>query len=318
MIRIGFFWTPHLSARVLQNFLSHPQFEVAFVVTGEDKPIGRHQIITPNEVKTLAMKENIPILQPVSIRENTVFLEEIKIYNVDYFVVVAYGKILPKELLEIPKKYPINIHGSLLPKYRGASPIQAVLIEWETETGVIIMVMGEKMDDGDIIDMKKISIDSDETTASLFEKFAEVSGDFAAATILKLDNWELSPKAQNQNEATYCKKITKEEGLLDFTKSAKELYHLYQGYTPWPGVYTFFKEKKLIIEKCSYIETPVKKWTPGIIVQTEDKMIGIVCDKWLLTLCQVKLEWKKSQTIKEFLNGQRDFIGSVLSSNTLL
>lgn len=113
----------------MQDFLNNPQFEVAFVVTGEDKPIGRHQIITPNEVKTLAINENIPVLQPARIRENILFLEEIKTYNADYFVVVAYGKILPKELLQIPKKYPINIHGSILPKYRGASPIQAALIE---------------------------------------------------------------------------------------------------------------------------------------------------------------------------------------------
>ena len=113
----------------MQNFLNHPDFEVVFVVTGEDKPIGRHQIITPNEVKILALKEHIPVLQPTRIRENTEFLEEIKTYNADYFVVVAYGKILPKELLDIPRKYPINIHGSLLPKYRGASPIQAALIE---------------------------------------------------------------------------------------------------------------------------------------------------------------------------------------------
>jgi methionyl-tRNA formyltransferase len=116
------------------------------------------------------------------------------------------------------------------------------------------MVMGEKMDDGDIIDIQKISIDSVETTASLFEKFAKVSGNFAAETLLKLDKEELIPKVQDENQVTYCKKITKEEGLLDFTKSAEELYHLYQGFTPWPGVYTTFKGKKLIIEKCSYNE----------------------------------------------------------------
>lgn len=157
------------------------------MVTGEDKPIGRHQIITPNEVKTLAQQKDIPILQPARIRENTVFFDEIRKYNADYFIVVAFGKILPQELLEIPRKYPINVHGSLLPKYRGASPIQVALISGETETGVTIMVMNEKMDEGDIIDMKKIIISEDETTSTLFEKFAEVSGDFAAETLLKFD-----------------------------------------------------------------------------------------------------------------------------------
>ena len=118
MIRIGFFGTPELSARVLEDFLHHPQFEVAFVVTGEDKSIGRHQILTANPVKELAIVRDIPLLQPARVRGNTELLEAIASYEVDYFVVVAYGKILPRELLLIPKKHPINIHGSLLPKYR--------------------------------------------------------------------------------------------------------------------------------------------------------------------------------------------------------
>lgn len=158
-----------------------------FVVTGEDKPIGRHQVLTANEVKTLALENNIPVFQPAQVRGNTEFLEEIKTFDVDYLVVVAYGKIIPLELLQIPKKYPINIHGSILPKYRGASPIQAALIAGEVETGVTIMVMSEGMDEGDSIDIKKIGIDRNETTETLFEKFAETSGKFAAETILKLD-----------------------------------------------------------------------------------------------------------------------------------
>ena len=128
MIRIGFFGTPILSARVLEDFLGSPKFEVAFVVTGEDKPIGRHQVMTANPVKEMALAHNLVLLQPARVRGNIEFLEKIATYEADYFVVVAYGKILPQELLEIPKKYPINIHGSILPKYRGASPIQAVLI----------------------------------------------------------------------------------------------------------------------------------------------------------------------------------------------
>ncbi|MDD2891395.1 MAG: methionyl-tRNA formyltransferase [Candidatus Gracilibacteria bacterium] len=312
MIGIGFFGTPHLSARVLQDFLNSSDFKVNFVVTGEDKPIGRHQVLTANEVKTLALENNIPVFQPSRVRGNTEFLEEIKTFDVDYLVVVAYGKILPLELLQIPKKYPINIHGSILPKYRGASPIQAALIAGEVETGVTIMVMSEGMDEGDSIDIKKIGIDRNETTETLFEKFAETSGKFAAETILRLDKGELSTKKQNSEEATYCKKITKEEGMLDFTKTAKELYHLYQGLTPWPGVYTFYKEKKLIIEKCFYEETGEIQGILGTVVQKADKTVGIVCEKGLLTLEQVKLEGKKSQSIKEFLNGQQNFISSVL------
>jgi len=269
MVRIGFFGTPELSRRVLEDFLRHGEFEVAFVVTGEDKPVGRHQVLTANPVKELALEKGLPILQPVRIRGNTELLETVASYGVDYFVVVAYGKILPKELLAIPKKYPINIHGSILPKYRGASPIQAALIAGEKETGVTIMVMSEGMDEGDIIDVKKIGIDTYETTATLFEKFAEISGNFAAETILKLDKGELSPKSQNETEATYCRKITKEEGLLDFSKRAEELYHLYQGLTPWPGVYTLYNGKKLIVEKCFYGESNAVG-DVGTVVRTDD------------------------------------------------
>ena len=128
MIQIGFFGTPALSARVLEDFLDSPDFEVAFVVTGEDKPVGRHQILTANPVKEVALAKGLALFQPARIRENTEFLDAIQTYDADYFVVVAYGKILPQELLSIPKKYPINIHGSILPAYRGASPIQAALI----------------------------------------------------------------------------------------------------------------------------------------------------------------------------------------------
>lgn len=188
MVRIGFFGTPELSRRVLEDFLRHPGFEVAFVVTGEDKPVGRHQLLTVNPVKELALEKGLPILQPARIRGNTELLETIASYGVDYFVVVAYGKILPKELLAIPKKYPINIHGSILPKYRGASPIQAALITGEKETGVTIMVMSEGMDEGGIIDVQKIGVDVHETTQTLFEKFAEVSGTFAAEALLKLND----------------------------------------------------------------------------------------------------------------------------------
>lgn len=127
-MRIGFFGTPEFSASVLHDFLRASDMEVAFVVTGEDKPIGRHQVMTANPVKTLALEKGIPVLQPARIRGNMEFLDALRSYEADYFVVVAYGKIVPQELLDIPKKYPINIHGSILPKYRGASPIQAALI----------------------------------------------------------------------------------------------------------------------------------------------------------------------------------------------
>ncbi|EKD29877.1 MAG: Methionyl-tRNA formyltransferase [uncultured bacterium (gcode 4)] len=309
MLKIGFFGTPTLAAQVLRDFLGSPDMEVVFVVTGEDKPVGRHQVLTANNVKKLAIEHDIPCLQPAKIRGNTEFLDALRSYEADYFVTVAYGKILPAELLTIPRKYPINIHGSILPKYRGASPIQAALIAGEKETGVTIMVMDDKMDEGDIIDILPIPIASDETSGSLFEKFAHVSGAFAIETLLSLDKGILKPRPQDHALATYCKKISKEDGRLDFSRSSEELYHLYQGLTPWPGVFTEYEGKKLIIEQCSYIPTGDGKAEKIGSVVRIDGGVGIICGEWILTLSHIKLEWKKSQSIKDFVNGHRDFIG---------
>lgn len=263
---------------MLEDFLQSSDFEVAFVVTGEDKPVGRHQVLTPSAVKEVALAHHLPILQPARIRGNTEFLETVASYDVDYFVVVAYGKILPSEVLRIPKKYPLNIHGSILPKYRGASPIQAALIAGERETGVTIMVMDEKMDEGDTIDTRIIPIGAAENTETLFHAFEDVSGGFAMETIRRLDAGLLTPIPQDHARATYCKKITKEDGLLDWNRSAEELYHLSQGLTPWPGVYTTYKGKKLIIEQCAHTENKGAIRPVGEVVQ-QGKEVSIVCAK---------------------------------------
>ncbi len=162
--------------------------EVVFVVSNPDKPFGREQTMKPTPVKELALHNNIPVFTPEKVRNNTEFLDTIRAYDCDYFIVVAYGKILPVELLEIPKKMCINVHGSILPKYRGASPIQSALLHGETETGVTIMQMSEGMDEGDMIFVEKIQIREDETSETLFQKFAEISGKTLIEAILNLES----------------------------------------------------------------------------------------------------------------------------------
>ena len=175
MLKIGFFGTPELSASVLRGLLENENFSVEFAVTNPDKKFGREQTLIASPVKQLAESYKIPVFQPEKIRNNTEFLAKIAEYQCDYFVVVAYGKILPKELLEIPKKMCINVHGSILPKYRGASPVQSALLNGEKETGVTIMQMSEGMDEGAMICVAKITISPNETSVSLFKKFAEIS-----------------------------------------------------------------------------------------------------------------------------------------------
>lgn len=154
---------------------------------------------------------------------------------------VAYGKILPKELLDIPTKMCINVHGSILPKYRGASPIQSALLHGEQETGVTIMRMSEGMDEGGILKIRHIKIGDDETSGTLFDKFAEVSGPTLIQALLELEHGGITPLPQDASQATYCKKIEKEDGLVDWSRSAQTIYRQWQAYTPWPGIYTIYE-----------------------------------------------------------------------------
>lgn len=307
-MRIGFFGTPELASRVLIDMLAESQIEVVFVVTNPDKPFGRNQELKASPVKETAIAHDIPIFQPEKIRGNQEFFDVLKNYACDYFVVVAYGRILPNEILNMPKNMCINVHGSILPKYRWASPIQSALLHGEKETGVTIMKMSEGMDEWDILSIKEIAIAPEETSGSLFEKFAQVSGKALVSTIIELEWGKLYPIPQNHMDATYCSKIEKENGLVDWSKSAESIYHQWQAYTPWPGVYTYYDGKRLLLEKVGMMEYETWKDVPGTVIKIASWWVWVVCSEWILTLEQVKLEWKKSQNIKDFVNGNQKFI----------
>lgn len=308
MVRIGFFWTPSLSAKVLEDLLDTTDCEVVFVITNPDKPIGRSQDMTPTPVKEVALKHNIPVFTPWKIPENTELFDTLRAFSCDYYIVVAYGKILPKELLECPKKMCINIHGSILPKYRWASPIQSALLHGEETTGVTIMEMSEGMDEGDILKIREIQIAREETTESLFAKFMELSWPALIQTLRELETWGITALPQDGSQATYCKKIEKEDGLIDWSVPAKEIYQKWQAYTPWPGVFTHYEGKRFLLEKVSLLWEDGHESVPGKVIKQSDGSIGVICGKWILTLEQVKLEWKKSQNIKDFVNWNQHFI----------
>ena len=309
-MRIWFFGTPSLSAAVLHDLLESVCIEVVVVVTNPDKPIGRSGEIQPSPVKVVALAHNIPVLTPIKIRENHDFFSKLKDYDCDYFIVVAYGRILPLSLLEMPRQLSINIHGSILPLYRGASPIQSALLSGDIETGVTIMKMSEGMDEWDILKIHTISIDSTETSATLFEKFAQVSGTILIQTLRELETGGITPLPQDSHRATYCKKIEKEDGLIDWNESARAIYQKWQAYTPWPGIYTVYEGKRLLLERVNYAEFKLQDSKPWAIMKIENSTIGVICGEWILTLEQVKLEWKKSQSIKDFLNGNQKFIST--------
>lgn len=330
-MRIWFFGTPSLSASVLEDLLNASDIEVVFVVTNPDRAIGRSSVSQASPVKKLAIVHNIPVFTPIKIRDNQEFFEAIASYNCDYFIVVAYGRILPKIILKIPQKMCINIHGSILPAYRWASPIQAALLWGEKETGVTIMEMSEGMDEWDILKIHSIAIDPTETTGSLFEKFSDISGTILIQSLRELEMGWITPLPQDSTQATYCKKIEKEDGLIDWNESTENIYHKWQAYTPWPWIYTIYNGKRLLLEKvslsghCDEENDPQKQqeiynidWIAsqarndekalGKVIKMENGNIGITCAQWILTLEQVKLEWKKSQSIKDFVNGNQKFI----------
>lgn len=306
-IKIGFFGTPELSRAVLQEALESDFCDIAFVVTNPDKPVGRKQSLTPSPVKILAEQHHLPIFQPEKIRNNDDFIKKITEFQCDYFVVVAYGKILPKEILDIPKKLCINIHGSILPKYRGASPIQSALLCGEQETGVTIMKMSEKMDEGDILFIEKIPIESNETALTLFEKFGKIAPKTLLKTLQLYENNAIIPEVQDEKSATYCTKIAKEDGKIDWNRTASEIYHQYQAYTPWPWIFAFYKGKRVLFEKISWKKND--EFSAPKIVQCDEK-IGVQVNGGVIFPEIVKPEGKKSQNFLDFLNGNADFLKS--------
>jgi methionyl-tRNA formyltransferase len=314
-ISVIFCGTPELSAAVLRDLIATPDIEVRAIMTNPDKPVGRSGDLMPTPVKWVWIKHNIPVFTPTKIRENIELFDILRSLDCDYLIVVAYGRILPLEFLQIPQKKSINIHGSILPKYRGASPIQSALLHWEIETGVTIMEMSEGMDEGDILKIRNIPIASDETSETLFAKFADISGPTLIQTLRELETWGITPLPQDDSQATYCKKIEKEDGLINWSRSAREIYRMWQAYTPWPGIYTIYEGKRFLLEVVSSEKWKVKSeklGNLGTVIKLEDGNIWVICDEWILTLHQVKLEWKKSQSIKDFVNGNQKFISSFL------
>lgn len=209
--------------------------EVSYVVSQPDRPVGRHATVTPSPVSLLAMEHGLPLFRPERVRGNIEFLEELQKFDVDFLVVVAYGNILPVSILELPKLLPINIHGSILPAYRGASPIQSALLAGDSHTGVTIMEMTAGMDEGGILEIVKIDIAPDETSDSLFGKFCEISGSALLSALRKYEKGEISVVEQDHGVATYTKKLDKEDGRIRWADmAAKEAYHRWQACTSWP------------------------------------------------------------------------------------
>lgn len=241
-----FFGTPQLAADILER-LKRDNLVPSLIVTNPDRPVGRKQILTSPPVKLWAEKNNIPVLQPEKIHGSRFILPAqagIQEYNPELFVVVAYGKILPKEVLGIPAKGALNLHYSLLPKYRGASPIESMILNDDRDTGVSIMLMDEEMDHGPIVAQRKLIADSWPVSAEqLREACNEIGGDLLAETIPLWLEGKITPREQDHSKATYTKKISKSDGEIDLSGDAYKNFLKYQAFKTWPGTF-FYKEEE--------------------------------------------------------------------------
>jgi methionyl-tRNA formyltransferase len=309
-MKIVFMGTPIHAARCLQALID-AQEQVMTVITQPDRPKGRHLHSAPSPVKELAQKYKVPVETPEKVKDQ-IFIDKIKALAPDLIVVVAYGKILPKELLDIPKYGAINLHASLLPKYRGAAPIQWAILKGETETGITVMQVSETLDTGDIILQDKVAIDPEDTAETLLDKVFEVGAQTLLKAIAEIKNGAAKKIPQKDAEATYAPLITKESGEIDWKKSATEINNRVRALLPWPTAHTFYKGKMLKILKAEPAPVP-GKFKPGEVVDVKDDLI-VACGIGSLLLKEVQRAGGKKMTAEHFLRGHRLTIGEILPS----
>lgn len=298
-MNIVFMGTPDYAVKTLEALINS-EHTVSAVFAQPDKPVGRKQILTAPPVKVVALENSIPVYQPTTLRDGEAF-KILKEINPDVIVVVAYGKILPEEILNLSKYGCVNGHASLLPKYRGASPIQWCIVCGETKTGITTMLMDKGMDTGDILEQITVEIGKEETAEELFERLSDISADLMLSTLEKLEKGEITPKKQNESEATHAPIIKKDMALLDFNKTAKEIHNAVRGYYSWPCAYFFLKGKRVKVIKCQLgSKTNMKA---GTVVDNTD-YLEIACgDNNSIKLEILQPEGSKQMTAKQMLCG---------------
>lgn len=302
-----FIGTPDFAVPSL-NKLIESNYNIVTVITQPDKKVGRKQKVVFSPVKKVALKHNIPLLQPLKIKE---IVEKIKELRPDIIITAAYGQIISKNILDIPKFGCINIHGSLLPKYRGASPIQCAILNGDKKTGITIMEMDERMDEGSIITQKEIEIDNNDTASSLHNKLSDLGVDLLLETLPKIFKKEIKYTPQDHSQATYTKILKKEDGKINWNKKVIEIERMIKAFYPWPGTYTELEGKRLKIIKVKIIDSK-NDLELGTIFKTRDSDLAVRCSKNALVLEKIQPEGKKVMSGKEFLRGYKKILNKTL------
>ncbi|MBL7637915.1 methionyl-tRNA formyltransferase [Atlantibacter hermannii] len=303
-LRVIFAGTPDFAARHLDALLA-ANYNVVGVFTQPDRPAGRGKKLMPSPVKVVAQEHGLPVFQPASLRpaDNQQLIADL---NADIMVVVAYGLILPKAVLEMPRLGCINVHGSLLPRWRGAAPIQRSLWAGDDETGVTIMQMDVGLDTGDMLYKLACPITPDDTSASLYDKLAELGPQGLIETLQLLASGEAKPEVQDESKVTYAEKLSKEEALLDWSLSAAQLERCIRAFNPWPMSYFMMDGQPVKVWKASVIETTMNA-APGTILEADKQGIQIATAQGVLNIQELQPAGKKAMKAQDLLNSRKAF-----------
>jgi methionyl-tRNA formyltransferase len=291
--------TPDFAVPALEKLAQNPKHTVAAVFTRPDKPVGRKQVLTPPDVKVCAQKLDIPVFQPASMKTDEAY-SQLEQLNPDVIVVAAYGLILPERVLRLPRYGCVNIHGSLLPKYRGAAPIQQAVLNGDRVTGVTTMLMDAGLDTGDILLTKQTEIGINETSAELFDRLSVLGGELIEETLDALEKNEVTPKKQDESLATHTSKIDKSMCPVDFGRTAAEIHNQIRGLYPWPVATAKISGKTVKIHKARLCS---KSGKPGEILSV--KPLVIACAQGSVELLELQPEGKKKMTAEAFAAGHR-------------
>lgn len=309
-MKIIFMGTPDFAVGTLRS-LAEAGHEITLVVSQPDKPKGRGHAMVPTPVKVVAEDLGIPVFQPMKIREAKDVLEKTE---ADVCVVAAFGQIIPASILHMKKYGCINVHASLLPKYRGAAPIQWAVIDGEKESGVTIMQMDEGLDTGDMLAKAIVPLDEKETGGSLFDKLSEAGGRLCVETLAKLEKGEITPEKQGESPTAYASMLDKKMGNIDWNKSAVVIERLVRGLNPWPSAYTHLDGKTLKIWACDVLPQSASKGESGEILEVTKDAIHVQTGDGILVLREIQLAGKARMDAGAFLRGYKVVPGTVLSA----
>ena len=310
-MRVVYMGTPDFAVKPLEALISN-NYEVVGVFTQPDKPVGRKAVLTPPPVKVVAENNNIPVFQPDSLKngEGVRILETLK---PDVVIVVAYGKILPKDFLAFAKYGCINIHGSILPEYRGAAPIQWSVLDGKEFAGVTSMQMNEGLDTGDILLVEKIKIQENETSGDLYERLTVLGADVLLKTLEAIKNNSLNPQKQDDSKSSYAKMLDKSLSKIDWNLSAQEVHNKIRGLDPWPVALTRFDGKNLKLFRSRLLNEEYNK-SAGTVIKSKDGIVVVCGDKKAVLITEVQLEGKKRMSALDFSRGANLYDGKVFES----